>query len=109
MPNIPDILSKNGFTYHKNPSTDSYIIEDIAIYNLESKIKYIDVGIGNYVVYINFTENIIPDKPNFGLYLDINGYNLMAFDKYLFRSFETEYDFIDELQRLNSIGQNIKG
>lgn len=106
--NISKILSDNGFMNHKNPKTDSYIVENIAIVNFESIIEYIDVHVHSYITYINFVEDNIPKELNFGLSLDMNGYEITD-KKYLYKRFNHKNDFLDELHRLNSIGLNIKG
>lgn len=108
--NIEQILSKNCFKYYRCPKENyySFVIEDLEIVNSELLIEYVTVHIRYCCVYINF-KDLTPEEPNFGLNFDVSGYSNNFCNKFINRSFDSENDFIEELQRLNSIGLNIKG
>lgn len=109
MANITHVLSKYHFKYHKCPKEyySSFVIEDLKIVNIEPLIEYITVSLYGYAIHINFND-IIPKEPNFGLSFDVSDY-IKTCPKYITRAFGSENNFINELQRLNLIGLNIKG
>ena len=108
MKDVGKILTNNGFKYHNcSKYSNSLVVEDLEIVNHESIIDYITVSKNSLGIFINFKDSV-PQTPNFGLDFDISGYKYF-FHGYVDIHFLDENDFIEELQRLNSTGLNIKG
>lgn len=107
---LAKILSDNGFNYYDGYVDRFKIIKNLEIINYEPLVEYIDVEIKSnkaFYVYINFKDNI-PQITNFGLSFSVDNYRA-SIQKYIYICFDNKNDFIEELYRLNSNGQNIKG
>ena len=110
---LTNVLEDNGFSYYeiKKYYGNLYVIKDINIIYQEPKLSYVDVCMGGcnakFTVYINF-KNTLCNERNFGFDLDLSGYRICG-NTYIGKVFYNKNDFIQELQRLDSIGLNIKG
>lgn len=111
---LKQMLSDNGFSYCEHDNETTLIIENIEICKMEQRITYVDVKIYDnlnqriYFIYINFENN--RDKDTSNMYIDLSMYiNDHNDDEFLTYELDDKDEFIGELQRLNSIGQNIKG
>ena len=108
-----NLLKGNGFSYHENNVDygNLYVIEDINIIYREPKLSFVDVCMGEcntkFIVYINFKDTLCNER-NFGLDFDLSGYKICE-QTFIGKMFYNKNDFIQELQRLDSIGLNIKG
>lgn len=116
-------LLENGFNFDFQCDTDvcesSYMIKNVNILNLESNVESIEIQNHNndYEIYISFKYGVTSNLKNFGLNVDMSGYLIGKYfydentDKcsYIYKKCDNKCDLIEELHRLNSIGQNIKG
>ena len=107
---LTNVLEDNCFSYEK-AMTGMYVIKDINIIYQEPKLSFVDVCMGEcntkFIVYINF-KNTLCNERNFGLDFDLSGYEIRG-DTHIGKIFYNKNDFIQELQRLDSVGLNIKG
>lgn len=106
-----EVLEKNGFSYHKH---HTIYVDNLQIIHYEPLVDYIDVenfsercGNLEWYIYINFKNNV-PKEQNCGLNFDVSEY-IINLHNYIYKKFDDENGFIDELHRLNSIGLTIKG
>ena len=116
---LKKILEDNGFEYYEDDFYGStYNIQNIELtrrngvrkihvfhnyYNLHGKV--IDEYFEIYIYFYHDINTLL----NFGIScLDMDGYKVYH-DYIIGKKFCNANDVIDELHRLNSIGQNIKG
>lgn len=108
------ILPDNGFSYHIDPDWNGLrlIIDTINVSEIHENIKYV------------FINNYVNEEPDLTIYIELKNYKLGTlnssidlsmytpddtFIARLFTNKEDLNDLIEELHRLNIIGQNIKG
>lgn len=109
---LAKILTENGFNC-KEDLDGTHIVENLQIIHCEPLVEYIDVEYEHYnqmkkfKIFINF-KNAVVREPNWGLNIDVKDYIICDY-KFIMKIFDSENDFIDELQRLDSIGLDIKG
>lgn len=114
MPYIEQILSNNGFKYKPLLDRDygMILVENLEIVHVEQMVEKITVSRYNFYIHINFKCDIFntPVCQNLIKNFDVNGYHKIYSNyNYIRKEFDNENDFINELQRLNPIGLNIKG
>lgn len=113
MEHMERILLENGFKYHlaDYPYENSFVIENLEIINYEPTIDSIYVWAA-HGIQINLRRDI-PIDQNLRSSFVMDGYSSyfcpMAWMPYMRKIFLNENDFIEELQRLNYAGKNIKG
>lgn len=112
MINLTKLLSDNGFNCYHDPKYSSYIVENLMILKFEPTLKYISIPQWHnspFYIFINFKCYNMMDKPNYGLNIDVSKYCVITGENCIVKRVSNENEIIEELQRLNNFGINIKG
>lgn len=75
-----EILSDNGFSYYKNPVSETYIIPNLEMVKYEPMIRHIHVTVScihknTFIIYASLMyDGDVPREHNFGLHVDMSKY-----------------------------------